>query len=196
MPKSLSIQTVPSVEPLSTADAKTHLRVGASDRDAYVDDLVASARQLFEDLSGRALITQTWDLWLDAWPVEEVIELPRPPLQSITSIDYYDVDDVSATLASSKYLVDTDSFPGRAILNDGQDWPTTTLRPKKNVRLRFVAGQGNAASDVDAIDVHAIRSLVSHFWENPEPYITGTIVSTLPMHIRSLIYRDRVTMVL
>ena len=116
----LVINSAPSVEPLTTAEAKAHLRVDGTAEDAYIDECVTDARGTIEELTGRALITQTWDLWLDGWPAFGVITLPRPPLQSVTSVVYYDTDDTEATLSSANYLVDADSHLGRVILDSGQ----------------------------------------------------------------------------
>jgi uncharacterized phiE125 gp8 family phage protein len=186
MPRALTLQTAASVEPITTAEAKEHLRILGSDEDTYVDTAIAAARQTFEDLSGRALITQTWDLWLDTWPSSDYIVVPRPPLQSVTSIVYYDEDDAESTFASTNYLVDGDLKPGRIILNSGASWPTDSLRPRHSIRVRFVAGQGDAASDVDEVDIQAIRIGISHFFDDRE----GD--KPLPRSFRSLVYRDRV----
>ncbi|NIP96558.1 MAG: hypothetical protein GWO24_25240, partial [Akkermansiaceae bacterium] len=92
-----------------------------------------AARTLAEQVQGRALITQTWDLTLDGWPAKGYFELPRAPLQSITSIKYYDEDDTEATVDSGTYFVDIASEPGRVVLNSGESWPSTTLRPVNGV---------------------------------------------------------------
>jgi len=57
--------------------------------------------------------------------------------------------------------------------------------------VRFVAGQGDDVTDVSEIDRMAVRLLVSHFFELREPMITGTIISEVPMGLRSIIWRDR-----
>ena len=189
--RALALQTGPATEVLSVLDAKAHLRVTTADEDAYIEALVGASRTWFEEQTSRALITQTWDLWLDGWPFAREIELPRPPLQTVTSVVYYDQDDAEATFASSNYLVDADATIGRVILNATASWPTTSLRPAKGVRVRFVAGQGDDVTDVSEIDRMAVRLLVSHFFELREPMITGTIVSEVPMGLRSIIWRDR-----
>jgi len=49
--------------------------------DTLISAQIAAARRYCESVQGRAYITQTWELWLDAWPDKDYIELPRPPLQ-------------------------------------------------------------------------------------------------------------------
>src|SRR4030067_860491 len=84
-----------------------------------------------------ALITQTWELYLDAFPAWE-IRVPKPTLQSITSIVYTDTDGILQTLAGSMYLVDNKSEPGRITPAFGEVWPVTRAQINA-VIVRFVA---------------------------------------------------------
>ena len=103
-----NLVTAPGTEPLTTAEAKAHLRVTGSDDDTPIDDIVAAAREFIEGETNRALITQTWDLFLDEFPGTDEIVLPWPPLGSVTTVKYTpDADSSTTTYASSKYIVDT-----------------------------------------------------------------------------------------
>ena len=66
----LVIATAPAAEPISTADAKLHLRVDITDDNDLIDALVKVAREHVEIITRRALITQTWDYYLDDFPGE------------------------------------------------------------------------------------------------------------------------------
>ena len=66
----LNLITPPAVEPVTLADAKAHLKVDTTDDDALITALITAARARAEWHTGRALITQSWTLWLDAWPAE------------------------------------------------------------------------------------------------------------------------------
>lgn len=159
---------------------------------AYIADeaklnlLISTARQYMEETLGRAFITQTWDYVLDDFPTVGYIELPLPPLASVTSITYYDVDDVSAVQAASEYYVDTYSEPGRIVLNDGESWPTTSLRPANGVIIRFICG-GTAASVPEPL-INAMLMLIGHLYENRELIIsTGAMPKELPMAYKHLV---------
>lgn len=160
--------------------------------DPELVSMIQAARESVEKLCGRSLITQTWDLWLDSWPASGVIKLPRPPVQSVTSVVYYDTDDTEATFAASNYLVDTAAFPGRLILNSGASWPTTSLRPLKSVRVRYVTGYGDAAGDVEANDVALMKLLLGHMYANREAVVVGTITAEMPLSVRQLVWQNRV----
>ena len=64
----LKMSAAPAKEPLDMNQVKLHLRVDAADDDVLIQSLIAAARQDCEKFQNRAYITQTWELWLDAWP--------------------------------------------------------------------------------------------------------------------------------
>jgi uncharacterized phiE125 gp8 family phage protein len=166
-------QTVaPTGEPVSTADAKTHLRYDSSDSDAYIDTLVATARGLVEAQTGRQLIKATFEQRMDAFPNStDAIFLAVAPLNAFTQLDYTDGDGASQTWAASKYDVDTgsDHQPGRIKPAYGEVWPGT--RKEINaVTLTYDAGYANAAA-VPVDLVHAVKLLVGHWWANRESVV-------------------------
>lgn len=73
------------------------------------------------------------------------IFLPKPPLQSVTTIKYIDQNGTQQTLDPTLYIVDTVSEPGRITPAYGQTWPT--IREQVNaVEIQFVCGYGNASA--------------------------------------------------
>lgn len=189
---SIKLITGPAIEPFTTEEAKDHLRVDISDDDAYIDGLVIAARRYFEDVSNRALITQTWRLDLDRWPAEDEIIIPRAPLQSVGSVAYLDQDGNSTTWATSNYIVDADSEPGRVVLAYGQSWPTTILYPVNPIRITFTAGYGDDAADIPEQMIQCLKLMIGHWYEHREPVIVGRQVLTVPFTIESLIWLNRV----
>ena len=57
-----------TTEPVTTAEAKTHLRVTSATDDVYIATLVKACRQKAESELQRSLITQTWEKTLDEFP--------------------------------------------------------------------------------------------------------------------------------
>ena len=53
----LKLETAPASEPLTTSEAKAHLKVSGSSEDAYIDSLVKASRTSIEKYLNRALIT-------------------------------------------------------------------------------------------------------------------------------------------
>ena len=181
-----SLVTDAATEPVTTAEAKSHLRVDSSDDDTYIDTLVKSARRWIESTRGMGLITQTWDGSLDAFPTGAIV-IPKYPLVSVSSVTYHDDDlSTSTVFSSSNYQVDTAKRPPQIVLKSGQSWPGDSLRLSSGVVVRFVAGYG-AASAVPADIKHAIKLLVGQMYAHREPEVTGTIVARLGFTIDALL---------
>lgn len=184
--QAFKLQTAPAAEPISTEEAKAHLRILPDDadyheQDAYIDTLIKVARAWCENFQHRAYITQTWDMYLDAFPACGVIELPRPPLQSVSSIVYTLEDASTATFASSSYVVDAVSEPGRILLKEGESWPSDTLQVGPSVKVRFVAGYGAAGSSVPVNALRAMYLLIGHWFELREDVIDVQRRELLPI---------------
>ena len=177
--------TLPSEEPVSLDEARAHLRL-ESGEDDYLSDLIAAARRHCESFQGRAYVTQTWDLYLDAFP-GGCIKVPLPPLQSVTFIKYKDSCGVLQTLGTYDYVVDAYSEPGLIFLAYGKSWPSTY--PEANaVQIRFVAGYG-AASDVPPEIKQAILLKIADLYENRGDEQAGTRMEDA---VESLLWPDRI----
>lgn len=70
----------PAVEPVTLAEAKTHLRVDLADDDLLIGALITAARQHAETITRRALVTQQWKMTLDQFPA---------PSMNISSANWY-----------------------------------------------------------------------------------------------------------
>lgn len=185
------LATAPQTEPVSTAEAKTHLRVDGSDEDTYIDALVTTVRRYLEQAYGVAMVTQTWDYALDRFPPAPWIELPKAPLISVGSITYYDEDlSTSTVFASSKYQVDTIPTPAVIALKRGESWPSDTLRRSSGVVVRADFGFGANATDVPESMRHAIKIGVADLYEHRESEVTGTVVARLGFQWRALMAND------
>lgn len=217
---SSSLVTAPSVEPVALADVKQHARIDTTADDGFIPTLITGARQWVEQYTGRAIINQTWQLAIDQWPTvkEEwwdgvrdgaigaldqmgFVSLPRPPLVSITSVQYFDNTDTAATWPSSNYFADTVRQPGRLCLRMGATWPTPT-RLSNGIIITYVAGYGSSGTYVPEPIKTAIRQLVTHWYEHrgEATLATGTRGMTaaynainVPMVIQALLdpYRIR-----
>lgn len=182
----------PASEPITLTEAKAQCRVEISDDDDLFNNIIIpSARQYIEEATRRVFITQTWRLSLECWPDKNYIQLPKPPLVSVTSVTYTDNGGSATVLSSALYGVDTDSEPGRVVLNYGEVWPSATLRTMNPIQIVYVAGYG-AASAVPARFKQAILLVVGHWYENREGVMLGTISKEIELAVESLIWIDRV----
>ena len=182
----VALTTAPTVEPLTTVEAKAHLRLEIDTDDAPVQILISAARRFVEHATGRSLITQTWTLYDDCWPECEPIRLPRGPVIAVSSVKYYDSDNVLQTMASTDYLVDVTCDPARVALLPTAVWPTAYPRINA-IQVAYTAGYGATAASVPEDLKHALKLLVGHWYENREGVITGTISKALEFSIDALL---------
>lgn len=160
--------------------------------DTYIEDLIKSARRIIELHTGRFFITQTWELALDEFPGSDRIALPGAPLQSTPiSIKYYDTDGTEATFSSSYYYVDTYAEPGAVVLNYGDSWPTTVLRPANGVVIQYTPGYGDEESDVPEMYKQAIKILAAELYEHREATDFKHFYE-LPWSVQQLIGYERI----
>lgn len=157
--------TAPAVEPVSLAECKIDLRVDHDADNDLIAGLIVAARQEAEELSRRALVNRTLELSLTAWPCDNCIRLPYPPLASVTSITYLSYANVPAVMSTGDYIVVTDVEPGLIALAYGKTWPSEQLRSVLPIRVRYVAGYGATAVSVPERYKALIRSLVAIRYE-------------------------------
>lgn len=155
----------------------THLRLDSELERPRIENLVVPAAEGWvEALTNRQLVEATWTLKLDRFPACEII-LPKPPLQSVSSIKYYDPDGVLQTWADTNYSVDAPAGPfavrGRIIPGYSVIYPTTQAI-RDAVEIEFVAGYGDAYSDVPGGLRQALLLLVGEMFERREEMIVGT----------------------
>lgn len=184
----LTIVTAPAKEPISEDEARGHLRLDAPTPEDIVtlSALITAARQVAESMTGRALITQTWELAIDCFPA--VIYLPLPPLQlPLTSIKYIDVNGNEPTLAEANYRVDARSEPARIIPAYGLTWPSTRSVTSAVV-VKFVAGYGDDPGDVPQPIRSAMLLMLGHLYEHRESVTERDKMVELPLGVSALLW--------
>lgn len=180
--------TAPATEPVTTAEAKAHMRVDISDDDTYIGSLITAARKYAENFQNRCLITQIWTLSLPAFP--HCIEFTKSPVTEINSITYIDTAGSTQTLSTSVYQLDATDGIGVVRLKYGQEWPATRSAEDYNsVVVNFDVGYADAAS-VPMTTKQAILMLVAHWYTLRTPVNVGNIVSSIPMSVEALLYCD------
>lgn len=188
-------QTVaPESQPLTLAEVKRHLRIDHTDDDVYIlDYLIPAAREYVEDETERQLITATWVLKLQRFPAAgEPLRIPRPKLQTVSSITYY-IDDVSTTLSSTAYSVLTTEEPGVVEESTLDNWPDTDCR-RDAVTVTYTAGYGAAASSVPLRIKQAMLLLIGNWYEHREA-ADLTVAKQIEFGVSSLLKHYQVRIV-
>ena len=161
---------------LAACEFGTSILVNAATtpEDDLLTDLIQSSREHVEDITRRALLTQTWDLYLDAFPAEHFIKIPFGNLVSVTHLKYTDSDGDETTMTvSTDYIVETNGEGiGRIVLPYGVSWPTFTPYSSNPIVIRFVCGWTTAALVPSKIR-SAILLIASDLYENREGQIVA-----------------------
>lgn len=180
--------TQPAVEPVSLTEMKLHLREDLSTQDTLITALIKAARQYAEAYTGRAFITQTQELTLDAFPSSGEIEVPNPPLQLIEHIKYIDTDGALQTVSDALYQVDPYATPGLVKPAYGETWPDTRAGEYNAVQVRFSCGYVEIGSPTGVDPTNGVPEGIKHWmkvrvaqlYEHREAIVTGTIVAPIP----------------
>jgi hypothetical protein len=171
--------------PITINAMKDYLRVDGSDDDELIAAYINTAVEAIKQYTRRAIKTETFVLKADGFVDAngddrllqlgpgvhtgsrpyilgggETLDLPFPPLQSVTSVVTYDRGNNALTFSASLYGVDLQS--GRIYLNEGETWPSD-LRAQDAVEVTYVAGYGSAS--VPAPILQAIRLHVSGMYD-------------------------------
>lgn len=181
--------TAPESEPISVNEAKLHVRLDGDDENAIVYGLIVASRASAEKFLGRALMTQTRELTLDDFPDDDncPIRLPAPPVQSVTSVKYYDENGTLQTWAGANYQTDLVSEIPRLMPVFGGTWPVTKYGSFNTVQVRYVAGYGVNGGAVPEPIRQAILLTIGELFENRSGFVVGSGVAELPHTAQALL---------
>lgn len=182
----IQLLSAATVEPVSLAEAKVHLRVTGDEEDDLIEALIVAAREKAEHETGRTLIAQTYRLSLDSFPPDarymngingnhqhmptwgywygahtpKTLPFIASPVRVVASVKYRDTDGVLQTVSPADYVVDLYSDPSRITPATGSAWPSHWSQPGA-VEIVFSAGYAVPVS----VDVGANTIAVAN-WES------------------------------
>jgi len=168
--RSISVETPPTVEPVSLAEAKTQCRIDADDEDVYITSLITAAREYVEEMLDIAIMPQNLIARYDTFPLWEIV-LPRPPMAPATvTVTYRNEAGQTLSLSSANgdFQVDQHAVPPRIYPNYTGVWPA--VRGDENsVLVQWRAGYDSPPGVLKA----ACLLLVAHWFEMRQPVVTG-----------------------
>lgn len=173
----IEIITAPTVEPITLAQARLHLRIDDDNTadDSLITSLIIAARQSCEKYTGRALITQTAKQYSKAcFPVM----LDLNAVQSITSVTVIDSDELETVLDPSEYRLGKNLIRFGVYLTSAY---TSMVTLSRDVVIEFIAGYGDAASDVPEPLKQWMLLLIGAMYENREA-VTPVNLLEMPVY--------------
>lgn len=195
-PGAFRVTSGPDREPITLEEAKLHLRVEHDDDDDWIQKKITAAREWCEVTGDRTFLSLVIQYNLDAWPEgdDQVVYLPRPPLQTIGSILYVDTDGTAQSLNPSTAIqIDTVSKPGRILPAYGTEWPLIRGETLIPISIQYTAGHGTKGRNVEPYLIDALKLRLSDLYENRESIVVGTIASQIPSVAAENILRARKT---
>jgi uncharacterized phiE125 gp8 family phage protein len=169
----LRVVTPPTSEPVTIAEAKMQLHIGASD-DAHDTELaafIAAAREEWERDTSAALINRTIEHRLPRF--ESIVSFTVLPVVSIESVTYIDSNGDEQTVDDSQYYLDVDQL--RFV--NGFSKPAIADRSEA-VRIQYVAGYGNDSKFCPELDRMAIKLNLAYRFENRDMMVSDTAFKT------------------
>lgn len=185
----VGIVTASGLTALTIAEVRSWLRVDDTVSDSDITALLTAAAAMVERDTGQVLLSSTFKLVLDEWPADQVIRLPRAPVTSIASVRYVDSTGAWQTLDSATYVLANIRNPARLGLAANKTWPDVASQIGA-IEVSFVAGYASAAAVPKNLTM-ALRLLASHWNENREAVVVGSINQQLELGYRNLIAGDR-----
>ena len=142
-------------EPITTDEAKAHLRVTSTDQDAVIDRFIVTAREWVEVRSGHILvkrqITQSFAKWAP------YLELFYRPVADDAAITYVDADGADQTLAD--FAQTTGRYPFRI-------YPDTQPAIADNSTITVTVTAGYEPGDEPQLLIQAMLVLIAGMYDN------------------------------
>jgi uncharacterized phiE125 gp8 family phage protein len=163
MPEML-INSVVGSEPLTETDFKNYIRIDTDADDGLLENMIVTAREWCEMYISSDIVAKSRTYYQEDVEHGEVIDLP-----------FGDVSSISSVTAEGSAVGYTTKGVGsnRLILNS---------TPAKDVKITYTtAGLNNQ------VIKSALKMFVSTLYDNRASFVTGTIVTELPLNVQSIL---------
>jgi len=186
------VTTDSGAEPVTINDVKQFLKIDFENDDDLIASLIVSARNWCEKYTSRTFIAKTVTGHFEGDGNDGKINLPYPPIDSVTSVTRVRQDESTALTVNTDYYlmgvqdkyidINTSTVnyvtPGTSPNDNVQAW---------NIEVIYVAGYGYERSDVPSAIKSAITRLTSYLYENRDEVEVGTIIAKVPFGVKSLL---------
>lgn len=163
-----SVTTDSTEEPFTLPEMRRHVGLFHDQKDREIKSCFAAARDWLERQYNRTFrATVARRVEYSSWPMERIY-LDYPPLTSVDSIKYYDVDNSLQTLATSQYIVVTSTL-GKSFI----EWTDLAVLPDhydraNAVQVNYTTGYVSREA-VPEIAKNAIKVLAYAWFNDDEP---------------------------
>lgn len=174
MPTTIKAEVIsgPSVEPLTLDQVKKQLEISVSDttHDIQLASMIQEAREQWEHDTDSVTCYQT--LRIKVSDFYDGFELPKGPVQSVTSLQYYDGNNNLQTYSAANYGLHKDEIR----LGYQVTLPAWSARWDAWA-ITYRSGYSQDASLVPAIAKRAMLLLVANYFENRDMLMSEAMQS-------------------
>lgn len=176
----IQVVAQPTTEPLTLLEVKNHLRIDGNFDDALLGSFITSARMYFESQCEISIASQELLLALDSF--DDIVYLPRGPVQSVEDISYSDSENNEDSMAD--WIEDLVSNPARITPAYNDNWPATA-EVVNAVQVSYTAGY-STPSMVPKLLKSGMLFYVAHLYENRSAVADGNM-KEVPLAVESII---------
>lgn len=177
-----TVTVAPLVEPVTLAEAQAQCYAAHADFTPTLLRLIKAARSEAERYCNAVWAEQTIASPCDDFC--DLARLPHGPLKSVTSITYTDPAGDPQTVAAASLDVRKDGLEPSIVAAHGHVWPRIMF----GSRITLTAVYGG---EVPETVQHAMLMMIAHWFSNREAVVTGTIATTIPLGVDTLLCNDR-----
>ena len=182
--RAFKVVTAATENPITLTEAKTHLKVDTTADDTFITNLIKSATSSAQEYTNRFFIQTTIQQVGDKW--EDISNLFKSPVLSVTNIKYVDPDGTLQTLNTDIYFLDDVNKPARIGLKPNQSYPEIINRLNA-VQVNYIVGLAEGPDEVDEGIRQALLLTIGNWYQNRQAVVTGTIATELPMNAKFLL---------
>jgi uncharacterized phiE125 gp8 family phage protein len=156
--------TPPTVEPVTVAELKLAARLDDTRFDAVLPGLIAAAREMAQQETGRQFIAQTWRLELSDWPAAtDIFPIHRATACSIT----YWSGSAFVALSGAGYVYHPACNGTSLVPALNTSWPALgSIAGGPRVRIDLTAGDATAANVPECVKTY-IKAIAIQMMDNP-----------------------------
>lgn len=169
------IKTQPSVEPVTTAEFKTYVKVDFTDDDTLIGEILKAARRQAEQYTQRAFLSQVITLFWDRYQQE--MSIPYPPNISIDKVELRFEDQTEVLTLNTDYFV---------LGLETKRIRIPTVSSRQSLEIEITAGYGTSATDVPLDIKLAIMKIAANYYDNRVDFMSDA-ANLIPENSRSLL---------
>lgn len=191
--------TDPAFPAVTLGRMQSNSRLPRGQDEDLLTELLISAEDYVERYLECTIGLAEWRLTLDSFPQHggwqthqrpldwkaNAILIPVWPVRSVTALIYNASDGTPTTLPLNQIVQPIGNDRYHLRLKKGFSWPLTDCSPNA-IAITFNAGWPTQSA-IPGTLTRAILMLVSHFYENPEAVITGSISKEVELGVQSMI---------